>query len=120
MSEAKVREVYPGVFVIHLPLPMRPTIVNVTLLHSGDEWALVDTGVSTSDSIDTLRAALQQVGCAPEKIGKLLGAADHRGVIVACTEILQQDPRNAFAQLYPNYPISKYSLAAWIPTKTGN
>ena len=47
MSEPKVREVYPGVFVIHLPLPMRPTIVNVTLLHSGDEWALVDTGVNT-------------------------------------------------------------------------
>ena len=77
MSEAKVREVYPGVFVIHLPLPMKPTIVNVTLLHSGDEWALVDTGVSTADSFDALTAALRQVGCAPQKISKLISTHHH-------------------------------------------
>ena len=77
LNEPKVREVYPGVYVIHLPLPMRPTIVNVTLLHSGDEWALVDTGVNTSDSIDALTAAFRQIGCAPEKIGKLISTHHH-------------------------------------------
>ena len=77
MPDAKLREVAPGIFVIHLPLPMRPTIVNVTLLHSGDEWALVDTGVNTADSKAALVAALQQVGCAPERIRKLICTHHH-------------------------------------------
>jgi len=77
MTEGKVREVSPGIFVVHLPLPMRPTIVNVTLLHSRDEWALVDTGVSTSDSRSAWLAALQEVGCVPEKIGKIISTHHH-------------------------------------------
>jgi len=77
MPDAKVREVSPGVFVVHLPLPMRPTIVNVTLLHSRDEWALLDTGVNTADSMAVFVAALQQVGCAPEKIRKLICTHHH-------------------------------------------
>jgi glyoxylase-like metal-dependent hydrolase (beta-lactamase superfamily II) len=72
MSEARVREVSPGIFLIPLPLPMRPTIVNVYLLHSRDGWALVDTGTNSSDSIATLEAALKQVGCPPDKIGKVI------------------------------------------------
>ena len=44
------------------------------------------------------------------QVRKLLGAADHRGVIVACTEILQQDPRNAFA--YRSLGIAYSSLGA--------
>lgn len=77
MTDAKVREVSPGVFVVHLPLPMRPTIVNVTLLHSRDEWALVDTGVNSPESIATFEAALKQIGCAPERIRKLICTHHH-------------------------------------------
>ena len=77
MSDAKVREVAPGVFVVHLPLPARPTIVNVTLLRGGQEWALVDTGVNSTDSSATFAAALQQVGCTPERIGKILCTHHH-------------------------------------------
>jgi len=72
MSEPKVREVWPGIFLIPLPLPMRPTIVNVYLLHSRDDWALVDTGINSSDSIATMDAALKRVGCQPDKISKVI------------------------------------------------
>ncbi|MFQ5666875.1 MAG: MBL fold metallo-hydrolase [Candidatus Binatia bacterium] len=77
MTDVKVREVYPGVFIVHLPLPMRPTIVNITLLHSHDEWAVVDTGVNTPESIATFEAALRQVGCAPERISKIICTHHH-------------------------------------------
>jgi len=77
MSDAKVREVWPGIFVLHLPLPVRPTIINVYLLHSGDDWALIDTGVRTAESIATFEAALRQVGCAPEKITKIICTHHH-------------------------------------------
>ena len=77
MSDARVREVWPGIYVIHLPLPMRPTIVNVYLLHSGDEWALVDTGLHTAESIAAFDAALNQVGCAPDKITKVICTHHH-------------------------------------------
>ena len=77
MTDAKVREVARGVFVVHLPLPMRPTIVNVTLLHSRDEWALVDTGVSSRESIAAFESALREVGCAPERIDKIICTHHH-------------------------------------------
>jgi len=35
---AKVTEVHPGIFEIFLPLPMRPTIINVYLINCGREW----------------------------------------------------------------------------------
>jgi glyoxylase-like metal-dependent hydrolase (beta-lactamase superfamily II) len=75
--ESKIREVWPGVFMIHLPLPMRPTIVNVFLLHSGDEWALVDTGVNSTDSIQTFESVLRTVGCKPSQIKKLICTHHH-------------------------------------------
>jgi glyoxylase-like metal-dependent hydrolase (beta-lactamase superfamily II) len=77
MSDAKLREVTAGVFVVHLPLPMRPTIVNVTLLHSRDEWALVDTGMNTQDSIAAFESTLRQVGCPPDKVRKLICTHHH-------------------------------------------
>ena len=77
MSEAKVREVWPGVHVIHLPLPMRPSIVNVYLLHSRDQWALVDTGVNSAESLETLDAALKQVGCRFERLNAVICTHHH-------------------------------------------
>jgi glyoxylase-like metal-dependent hydrolase (beta-lactamase superfamily II) len=77
MIDAKIREAAPGIFVVHLPLPMRPTIVNVTLLHSGNEWALVDTGVNTDESFTALQSAMHQVGCVPEKLAKLIATHHH-------------------------------------------
>jgi hypothetical protein len=40
----KIVEVHPGIYEIFLPLPMRPTIINVYLLDCHGAWALVDTG----------------------------------------------------------------------------
>lgn len=77
MSDTKVREVWPGVHVIHLPLPMRPSIVNVYLLHSRDQWALVDTGVNSPESLATLDAALKEVGCAFERLNAVICTHHH-------------------------------------------
>jgi glyoxylase-like metal-dependent hydrolase (beta-lactamase superfamily II) len=77
MNDAKVREVAAGVFVVHLPLPMRPTIVNVTLLRAGDEWVLVDTGVNSSDSIAVMESALRAVGCKPAQVAAILCTHHH-------------------------------------------
>ena len=90
MSETKVREVLPGIFVAHLPLPMRPSIVNVTLLHSGDDWALVDTGMNTPESIDTVQEVLAHVGCRPQQVSKIICThhhPDHFGASKALREL---------------------------------
>ena len=61
---------------------MRPSIVNVYLVRDDDEWALVDTGMHTDDSIATLKAALAEVDCPPSAIRKLISThhhADHFG-----------------------------------------
>jgi glyoxylase-like metal-dependent hydrolase (beta-lactamase superfamily II) len=73
----KVREVAAGVFVVHLPLPMRPSIVNVTVLHSAGEWALVDTGVNSDDSLAAMQSALAEIGCRPRDIGTIICTHHH-------------------------------------------
>lgn len=77
MSDAKFREVHPGVYLLHLPLPMKPTIVNVYLVRGGDEWALIDTGMNTDDSKNALRSILAEVGCEPKKLRTLICTHHH-------------------------------------------
>ncbi len=74
---AKIVEVHPGIYEIFLPLPMRPTIVNIYLVDCGGEWALIDTGMNTADSVATLQDALSQVGTSIEKLAVLLGTHHH-------------------------------------------
>ena len=57
-AAAKTIEVADGVVQVCLPLPMRPTIVNVWLVRGGDGWTLIDTGMHTGDSTSAMRAAL--------------------------------------------------------------
>jgi glyoxylase-like metal-dependent hydrolase (beta-lactamase superfamily II) len=74
---AKVVQVYPGIYEIFLPLPMRPTIVNVYLIDCGGEWALIDTGMNTADSFATLKDAFTQVGTRIEDLSVVLGTHHH-------------------------------------------
>ena len=76
-ADVKTREVLPGFHLVYLPLPMRPTIVNVYLVNGGSEWALIDTGMNTSDSVSAFRAALDAVGCAPQSIKKIVCTHHH-------------------------------------------
>jgi glyoxylase-like metal-dependent hydrolase (beta-lactamase superfamily II) len=88
--DTKLREVLPGIFLLHLPLPMKPTIVNVFLVRGGDEWALVDTGMNTADSIATFQSCLEAVGCAPEQVRKIICThhhPDHYGTSRAYKEL---------------------------------
>ncbi len=62
---------------VFLPLPMRPTIVNVYLVRAGDAWTLVDTGMNTEDSVAAFRGALAEVGIAPTSITRLVGTHHH-------------------------------------------
>lgn len=88
--ESKIREVTPGIYQLYLPLPMRPSIVNVYLVRDQDEWALIDTGMHSEESIATLNACLKEVGCPPSSIRKLICThhhADHFGASRAHKEL---------------------------------
>jgi glyoxylase-like metal-dependent hydrolase (beta-lactamase superfamily II) len=74
---AKVVEVHPGIYEIFLPLPMRPTIVNVWLIDCHGAWALVDTGMNTPESYATLEDAFRQVGTRLEDLDLLIGTHHH-------------------------------------------
>lgn len=90
MTAVKVQEAFPGIFLVHLPLPMKPTIVNVYLVRGGDEWALIDTGINSQDSMAALREALDTVGCPPDRLGKIICThhhPDHFGASKACKEL---------------------------------
>ena len=78
MSDAaKTREVADGVVQVFLPLPMRPTIVNVYLVRAGDGWTLVDTGMHTGDSLAAFRGALAEIGIAPTDIRRIVCTHHH-------------------------------------------
>jgi glyoxylase-like metal-dependent hydrolase (beta-lactamase superfamily II) len=76
-AEVKVREVRPGFHLVYLPLPMKPTIVNVYLVDGGSEWGLIDTGMYTTESVKAFRSALDIAGCPPEKIRKIICTHHH-------------------------------------------
>ena len=61
--DTKIHEVAAGIYQIYLPLPMRPSIVNVYLVRGGDEWTLIDTGMHSEESIATFKQAVR-VSCA--------------------------------------------------------
>ncbi len=75
---AKVVEVHPGIFEIFLPLPMRPTIINVYLIDcGGGDWTLIDTGMNTPDSVSTLQDAFAACGTRLEDLKVLIGTHHH-------------------------------------------
>ena len=74
---AKAREVAPGVVEVFLPLPMKPTIINVWLVRAGATWTLIDTGMHTGDSRRTFDAALADVGIAPTDVTRIVCTHHH-------------------------------------------
>jgi glyoxylase-like metal-dependent hydrolase (beta-lactamase superfamily II) len=76
-AAAKLREVADGVVQLYLPLPMKPTIINVYLVRAGAAWTLVDTGMNTSESRNAFLGALEDVGIAPRAITRLVCTHHH-------------------------------------------
>ena len=74
---AKVVEVHPGIFEIFLPLPMRPTIINVYLVDCHGAWVLIDTGMNTTDSVQTLSDAFAQVGIKFADLSAIIATHHH-------------------------------------------
>jgi glyoxylase-like metal-dependent hydrolase (beta-lactamase superfamily II) len=73
----KVVEVHPGIYEIFLPLPMRPTIINVYLVDCHGAWTLIDTGMNSPESIATLKDALAQVGIGVEALDAIVATHHH-------------------------------------------
>lgn len=76
-APAKAREVADGVVEVFLPLPMRPTIVNVWLVRAGDAWTLIDTGMNTDAADAAFRAALDETGIVPAAIRRIVCTHHH-------------------------------------------
>lgn len=74
---AKTHEIADGVVQVFLPLPMRPTIVNVYLVRAGSTWTLIDTGMHTESSMATFRLALDTIGIAPAAVTRLVATHHH-------------------------------------------
>ncbi len=74
---AKFTEVHPGVYEIFLPLPMRPTIINVYLVDCHGKWALIDTGMNSKESAAALDDALAQIGIRVEDLNVVIGTHHH-------------------------------------------
>jgi glyoxylase-like metal-dependent hydrolase (beta-lactamase superfamily II) len=77
MTTARISQVAPRIHEVFLPLPMRPSIVNVWLIDGGSEWALVDTGMRTEESMAAFQEALSILGIEPTAIGKIISTHHH-------------------------------------------
>jgi glyoxylase-like metal-dependent hydrolase (beta-lactamase superfamily II) len=93
---AKIVEVHPGIYEIFLPLPARPTIINVFLFDCHGAWALIDTGMNLPDSIQTLEQALATLDITIDDIDVLIGTHHHPDHFGASAEIR----RRSGAQVY--------------------
>jgi glyoxylase-like metal-dependent hydrolase (beta-lactamase superfamily II) len=77
MTTDRVRQVASRIHEVFLPLPMRPSIVNVWLIDGGSEWALIDTGMRTDESMAAFQAALSILEIEPPAIGKIISTHHH-------------------------------------------
>ncbi|MGH7865945.1 MAG: MBL fold metallo-hydrolase [Candidatus Binataceae bacterium] len=84
---AKIVEVHPGIYEIFLPLPMRPTIINVWLVDCHGKWALIDTGMNSPESVATLEEAFGHLGLKIEDLDVLIGTHHHIDHFGASSEI---------------------------------
>ena len=50
-----VTEVAPGVLWIRMPLPFSLANINLWAIRDGEQWAIVDTGIQTSDTATAWR-----------------------------------------------------------------
>ena len=76
-DDGKTRVLADGVVQVFLPLPFKPTIVNVYLVRAGDTWTLVDTGMHTGDSRRAMDAALAEHGIAPTDVTRIVCTHHH-------------------------------------------
>lgn len=69
---AEFREVYPQIWKLALPLPFELESVNVYLVAIEGGWMLIDCGMDTEASFETLRAGLEKRGVAWSDIRHIL------------------------------------------------
>src|SRR6516162_4986804 len=74
---SKFVEVHPGIYEIFLPLPMRPTIINVYLVDCHGGWVLIDTGMNSPESLATLDEVFAQVGMKAVDLTAIVGTHHH-------------------------------------------
>src|SRR5258708_6593238 len=73
----KIVEVHPGIYEIFLPLPMRPTIINVYLIDCHGAGTLVDTGMNSPESITALEEALAELDIKIEDLDAIAATNHH-------------------------------------------
>lgn len=77
------REVFPGIFMVELPLPFSLGIVNVYLVRLANGYLLIDTGMQTQACFDALTRALEGLSVAWRDIRRILLThvhPDHMGL----------------------------------------
>jgi glyoxylase-like metal-dependent hydrolase (beta-lactamase superfamily II) len=65
-------EVASGIFRLELPMPFELRHVNVYLLRDGDRYTLIDTGLQTQESRETLNRKLEEMNVPVERISRIL------------------------------------------------
>src|SRR5260370_42684779 len=86
---AELREVYPVVLALALPLPFELESVKVYLVRLEDGWLMIDCAMETDAAFETLRAAFELRGIDWSEIRQILAThmhPDHMGMASALLE----------------------------------
>jgi len=62
LTEHGLTEVAAGVFELRLPIPFEDGLVNVFLFSDGDEADLLDCGMNSDESVETIKQGLAAIG----------------------------------------------------------
>jgi len=88
-------KIIPGIYQLQLPLPFKDLgNVNVYLVHENGGSLLIDTGVDTEESFNSLKEQLDEIGINTKDISRIISThchGDHYGMAGRLKQLSQAD-----------------------------
>ena len=107
MKDETVKQVYPGIFQLRIPIPNNRLNHTLSyLLVGSDGHILIDTGIYSEQGLESFKEQINQIGIQADSIDTILITHNHPDLIVS--DYFWQNNKNVCKVRSSNYLLFKY------------